>query len=53
MRAALVVEGQVTIGGEALGPWDFLRVTGGAGHGAIGSASGATLLAITLRSSAA
>ena len=53
MRAALVVEGQVTIGGEALGPWDFLRVTGGAGHGAIGAAGDATLLAITLRSSAA
>jgi hypothetical protein len=49
MRAALVVEGQVTIGGETLGAWDFLRVTGADGHGAIGSAGGATLLAITLR----
>jgi len=49
MRAALVVEGQVTIGREMLGTWDFLRVTGGAGHAAIGSKSGATLLAITLR----
>jgi len=49
MRAALVVEGQAAVGGETLGTWDFLRVTGGAGHGAIGTAGGATLLAITLR----
>jgi hypothetical protein len=49
MRAALVVEGQVTIGGETLGTWDFLRVTGADGHGAIGAVGGATLLAITLR----
>jgi quercetin dioxygenase-like cupin family protein len=49
LRAALVVEGRVTIGGETLGTWDFIRVTGSAGHGAIGSPDGATLLAITLR----
>jgi len=49
MRAALVVEGQAAVGGETLGTWDFLRVTGGSGHGAIGTAGGATLLAITLR----
>lgn len=49
MRAALVVEGRVAIGGETLDAWDFLRVTGGSGHRAIASASGATLLAITLR----
>ena len=48
MRAALVVEGHVAIGGRSLAPWDFLRVTGGSGHPAIGTAGGATLLAMTL-----
>jgi len=49
LRAALVVEGDITVGGEALGAWDFLRVTGDSGHPAIGTAGGATLLAMTLR----
>ncbi len=49
LRAALVVEGGIAVGGATLGAWDFLRVTGGSGHSAIGAPGGATLLAITLR----
>jgi len=49
MRAALVVEGHVAIGGESLGPWDFLRVTGDSAHPTISTAGGAILLAMTLR----
>jgi hypothetical protein len=49
LRAALVVDGSATAGGETLNAWDFLRVPDAAGRPAIGFPRGGTLLAVTLR----
>lgn len=47
--AALVVDGDVAVGEEKLGNWDFMRVTAGGPHSAIRFPRGATLLAVSLQ----
>ena len=47
--AALVVDGEVVIGSEKLGAWDFMRVTGRGARATVRFPRGATLLAASLR----
>ena len=49
LYAALVVEGEVLVGSEKLGAWDFMRVTDSSAHEAIRVPRGATLLAVSLQ----
>lgn len=48
LLAALVVDGELAIGGETLGNWDFLHALPDAKHGAIDIPQGATLLTVAL-----
>ena len=47
--AALAVEGEVVIGDEQLGAWDFMRAPDSTAHAAIRFPRGATLLAVSLQ----
>lgn len=47
--AALVVDGEVIVGDEKLGAWDFMRVTGRGARETIRFPRGATLLAVSLQ----
>ena len=49
MLAALVFEGGIAIGNEALGPLDFFYATPGADHSAIECRKPTTLLTVTMR----
>jgi quercetin dioxygenase-like cupin family protein len=49
MLAGIVVEGEVTIENERLGPWDFFYVRGGGEHAPLRFTQASTLLTVTLR----
>lgn len=47
--AALVVDGTPEVGGQILGPWDFIHADGEEATGTIAFQNGGTLLAVTMR----